>query len=180
MNNLKKLTEHKGVKLIEVTTKIQVNAPSEKVWDALSQYGNVYTFHAGVEKSVSRNGNPDKAAMGVERICDIKDGNKDVVLVERITEFVEGSHYRYEVFEWENFPLQMMFFGFAVEKDTSMNTHLKLTVNYRLKPGFLSGFMKWKIKKMEREILLGYKNYVETGKKNVPISELKELNYQFA
>jgi hypothetical protein len=40
--------------------------------------------------------------------------------------------------------------------------------------------MKWKIRNMEREILMGYKNHIETDKIRVPIQEIKELNYKFA
>jgi Polyketide cyclase / dehydrase and lipid transport len=179
MEKLRKLNEHQGVKLTAVTTRVKIDAGVEKIWEALSHFGNVASFHAGVENSVPKNGNPEKAALGVERVCDIKDGNRDVVLAERITEYVEGSHYRYEVFEAENFPLQMMFFGFAIENDQKGTNYLLLTINYRLKPGFLTGLMKWKIKKMEHSILMGYKHYIETQKIRVPIKELKQLNYQF-
>jgi hypothetical protein len=73
----------------------------------------------------------------------------------------------------------MMFFGFAIENDQKGTNYLLLTINYRLKPGFLTGLMKWKIKKMEHSILMGYKHYIETQKIRVPIKELKQLNYQF-
>ena len=176
---MKKLTEHKGVKLTEVTTEVKIDATPKEVWDALSHFGDVSSFHGGVEKSVTRDGGSNKAEMGAERVCDILDGKREVVLVERIIEFEEGSHYRYEVFEWENFPLKMMFFGFAIEKDMEQNTILQLVINYRLKPGFMTNLMKWKIKKMEKEILIGYKNYIETGERKVPIGELKKKNYKF-
>lgn len=136
--------------------------------------------HAGVEKSAPLDGHTNDAVMGAEWVCDIRDGKREVVLLERITEFVEESHYRYEVFDWKNFPLKMMFFGFSIEKDHQQNTLLRLTINYRLKPGFLTGFMKWKIRNMESEILMGYKNYIETGYRKVPIQTLKKKNYEFA
>lgn len=180
MNKLKELLEHKGVKLTEVITSILVDTTVENAWDVLSLYGDVSTFHAGVEKSVNHEGSQNKAALGAERTCDILDGKKEVVLRERITEFVEGSHYRYEVFDWENFPLKVMFFGFKIEKVTNETTKLSLTINYRLNPGFMTNLMKWKIKKLEKEILTGYKNYMETGDKNVPIKELEKFNYQFS
>ena len=179
MKNLRKLNEHQGVKLTTVTARLKIDATAEKVWEALAQFGNVSSFHAGVDRSVPKDGNPEQAGLGVERICDIKDGKRDVVLVERIIEYAEGSHYRYQVFEWENFPLKMMFFGFAIEKDQQGHSILALTINYRLKPGFITGLMKWKIRKMARSILMGYKNFIETRKMRVPIKELESLNYQF-
>jgi len=179
MMKLKELKEHKGVKLTEITTSIKINASSEKVWETLSHYGDVSTFHAGVEKSVNNIGSPNKAALGVERTCDILDGKREVVLKEKITEYEEGSHYRYEVFEWKNFPLKVMFFGFKVTKISDNQSKLSLTINYRLNPGFMTNLMKWKITKLEKTVLTGYRHYIETGKENTPINEVEKLNYQF-
>jgi len=179
MENLKELKTHRGVQLTAVTTSININASKEKTWETLSRYGDVSTFHAGVEKSINHEGYSNKAALGVERTCDVLDGKKEVILHEKITEYQEGNFYRYEVFDWKNFPLKMMFFAFRVQQIDENNSKLILTINYRLNPGFISNLMKWKINKMERDILTGYKNYIETGDKNIPIKNLKKLNYQF-
>ncbi len=176
---MKQLKEHKGLKLAEVTTTIEIDASKEKTWEVLSHFGDVSSFHAGVENSVSHEGSSNTAALGTERTCDILDGSREVVLQERITEYVEGSYYRYEVFDWENFPIQVMFFAFSTESISSDKSNLSLIINYRMKPGFLTNLMKWKIRKMEKDILTGYRNYIETGSKNIPIKALKELDYQF-
>lgn len=180
MKRLKKLTEHKGIKLTETTTQIKIDSTPESVWNALSKYGNVSTFHAGVELSVPGKNSSDAACLGAERTCTILDGKREVTLVERITEFEEGRFYRYEVFDWKNFPLKVMFFAFEIKNGKNGNTILSLTQNYRLKPGFITGLMKGRIKKQQREILMGYKNYIETGRENVPIKTLEKRNYQFA
>jgi len=180
MDKLKTLTEHNGVRLTEVTTSIKINASAKRTWEVLSHYGDVSTFHAGVVKSVNHKDHPNKAALGAERTCDILDGKREVVLRERITEYVEGSHYRYQVFDWENFPLKAMFFAFNVNESSDNKSTLSLTINYRLKPGVITNLMKWKIKRMEKDILTGYKHYTETGEANVAIPLLENLNYQFA
>ena len=172
MNQLKQMTEHKGIKLTEVTTEIKVDATPEKVWNALSQYGNVATFHPGVELSVHGQDSKDEACLGAVRTCEVLDGKREVTLVERITEFEEGKFYRYEVFEWKNFPLKVMFFAFAIRTNIKGTTILSIVNNYRLNPGFITGLMKWKIKKLQRNILIGYKHYIETGEKKVPIKKL--------
>ena len=176
---MKQLKKYNGIKLTKVITSIKINAPKEKTWEALSHYGDVSTFHAGVEKSVNHSGFTNIAALGVERTCNILDGKKEVILKEKITEYQDGKYYRYQVFEWKNFPLKVMFFGFSVADISNARSKLTLVINYRLKPGFLTSLMKWKIKKMEKDILIGYKNYIETGKRNVPIQTLKKHNYQF-
>lgn len=179
MNELKKLKEHKGIRLTEVKTSIIIDASPEKTWEALSHFGDVSTFHAGVERSVNGSDSANEAALGVERTCDILDGKREVILRERITEYEEGSFYRYEVFDWENFPLKMMFFAFSVSRVNNDKSKLSLTINYRLNPGIMTNLMKWKIKKMEKDILTGYRSYIETGEKNIPIKILENLNYQF-
>jgi len=177
---MKQLTKHNGIKLAKVTTSIKINASKEKTWEALSHYGDVSTFHAGVEKSINHSRFTNIAALGVERTCNILDGKREVILKEKITEYLEGRYYRYQVFEWKNFPLKVMFFGFSVADISNAKSKLTLVINYRLKPGFLTSLMKWKIKKMEKEILMGYKSYIETGEKNTAIQTLKKRNYQFA
>jgi Polyketide cyclase / dehydrase and lipid transport len=180
MNKLRRLKEHNGIKLTEVSTSININALSDKTWDALSHYGDVHTFHGGVVNSVSGEESTNKAELGAVRTCDILDGKKEVMLKERITEYEEGNFYRYEVFEWKNFPLKVMFFAFSVNKINNKKSRLTLTINYRLNPGFMTNLMKWKIRKLEKSVLTGYRNYIETGEKNVPIKTLEKNNYQFA
>lgn len=179
MTKLKQLTQHEGVKLTVVTTSVNIDAPRKKVWNALSQFGNVSSFHFGVELSFAGKDSGDKARLGAERTCNVLDGKTEITLVERITEFEEGHCYRYQVFEWKNFPLKVMFFGFSIEESTDGSVALSLIQNYRLKPGFMSGLMKWKIRQMQRRILLGYKHYVETGEANIPEKDiLAKVNYR--
>jgi len=172
MNRLKPLTEHEGIKLTAVTTTLDIDASREKVWEVLSQYGNVSSFHFGVEKSYAGESSNDAACLGAERTCLVRDGKTEITLVEKITEYTEGHCYRYQVFEWKNFPMKMMFFGFSIEENKNGSTTLSLTQNYRLKPGFITGLMKWKIRKMQRRILLGYKHFIETGEANLPEQDI--------
>jgi len=166
MDGLKNLTEHKGIKLTESKTTVQINASSEKVWEALSRFGNVSNFHFGVEHSVAGKGGKNKACLGAERTCTVRDMGMKITLVEKITEYKEGRYYRYEVFEWKNFPLKVMFFAFSLKENPDGSSMLTLTQNYRLNPGFITGLMKWKMKALQRRILLGYKHHIETGEKN--------------
>ena len=125
MTNLTDLKMHKGVRLSAVTTAVLINASKEKAWDALSRFGDVSQFHAGVEQSTNHEGYNNKAAIGVERTCDILDGKRAIVLREKITEYEEGKFYRYEVFDWKNFPLKMMFFTFVLEQIDKNHSKLK-------------------------------------------------------
>ncbi len=183
MKTLKNLGSHDGINLTATTTEIKVEATPQEVWRALSKFANVSTIHGGVEVSVPGASGDNEAKLGAERTCTILDGRREVTLVERITEFEEGRFYRYQVYEWKNFPLKVMFFAFSVKTNNKGETILSLTQNYRLNPGFLTGLMTWKIKKQQRIILLGYKHYMETGERNVPIPNLfarSEYKYAFS
>ncbi|MFV1989660.1 MAG: SRPBCC family protein [Acidimicrobiales bacterium] len=172
MSKLNVPTEHNGIKLTTVTSEIAVDASAEAIWDALSHFGDVASFHSGVRTSTPTEGFSDVAALGTERICKVPDGKREVTLVERITDFSEGEYYRYEVYEWKNFPLQAMFFAFEIVEKGSGKRVLQLSQHYRLKPGFLTRPMKYKIRQQQRTILLGYKHYIETGEKNVATSDI--------
>jgi Polyketide cyclase / dehydrase and lipid transport len=183
MKTLKNLTSHKGIKLTKATTEVKVDASPQEVWRALSKYANVSTIHGGVQASVPGISGDNEARLGAERTCTILDGRREVTLVERITEFEEGIFYRYQVYEWKNFPLKVMFFAFSIKTNKKGETILSLTQNYRLNPGFLTGLMTWKIKKQQRTILLGYKHYMETGEKNKSVDDLfamREYRYAFS
>jgi Polyketide cyclase / dehydrase and lipid transport len=175
MSRLKELKEHRGVTLTAVKSEIAIDATAGEIWDALTRFGDVSSFHAGVDLSTAGDDFGDEAALGSERTCVVKDGRRVITLHERITEYEEGECYRYEVFDWKNFPLQVMFFGFEIEEKTDGGRSLSLVQNYRLKPGVLTGLMKWKIRQQQRTILLGYKHYVETGENNVPIKDIEKL-----
>lgn len=172
MNKLKELTEHKGIKLTECKTSVQIDALPEKVQEALSQYANVSNFHFGVEHSVARDDGKNKACLGAVRTCTVRDMGMKITLVERIIEYKEGQYYRYEVFKWKNFPLKVMFFAFSFKENPDGYTTLTLIQNYRLNPGFITGLMKWKIKALQRQILTGYKHYIETGEGNCTQKEI--------
>lgn len=58
-----------------------------------------------------------------------------------------------------------MFFAFSVKEKAENKSILSLTINYRLNPGFITNLMKWKIRKMKKNILAEYKHYTEPEKK---------------
>ena len=152
----------------------QVRATREKTWDVLSKYGDVSTFHAGVVKSHKVTGSEDKAALGSERICNIVDMGLPITLKERIVNYDEGRSYQYEVYEWKNFPIQKMLFGFSIIEGEDDHTILAIDIEYLAKPAFLTSLMAKKMRGLAHDVLLGYKHFLETGEKRVPIRKLKK------
>lgn len=163
------------MKLTKIQKHIRIEKSPEEMWDILSQYGDVSNFHAGVVKSYHEPGSKNTATLGCERVCNIVDMGLNIVLKERIVNFIEGKGYQYEVYEWKNFPLKKMLFGFNIESSNDGKTILTINLEYRASPGFLTPFMVPKMKKLVSDVLLGYKHFSETGEKRVPIKALRKL-----
>ena len=161
------------MKLKQIQQKMKINVTPERMWEILSQYGDVSQFHAGVVESHKIAGSHNKAAQGCERVCHIVDMGLQITLKERIIEFNEGDSYTYEVYEWKNFPLHKMLFGFRILRTDKPYVVLVIDIAYKAKPAFLTPLIAWKMRRLANDVLLGYKHYSETGEVRVPIKKLK-------
>ena len=162
------------MKLKNVHQEIVINTTPPKLWAVLSQFGNVSTFHAGVVESNKLEGSDNRASSGCERVCNIVDMGLNIVLKERIVNYVEGEGYQYEVYEWKNFPVRKMLFSFMIIEGDPGHTILRIDIDYKAKPAFLTPLMAGKMSKLIKDVLLGYKHYAETGEKRVPIKALRK------
>lgn len=162
------------MKLKNIHEEIPVNVSVEKMWEVLSQYGDVSSFHAGVAESHKINGSVNEASQGCERVCNVVDMGLKIVLKERIINYEEGVGYQYEVYEWKNFPLRKMLFGFTIKEAKNGHSILRIDVDYKAKPALLTPLMALKMKKLIHDVLLGYKHFSETGQKRVPVKSLRK------
>lgn len=170
------------MKLKNIHEEMPVNVTPEQMWQVLSRYGDISNFHAGVVESHSLDGNINEAKIGCERECNIVDMGLKIQLKERIVNYQEGVGYQYDVFEWKNFPLRKMLFGFAISEDVQGKTRLRIDIDYKAKPAFLTPLMAWKMRVLVHDVLLGYKHFAETGEKRTPLkllrSQYRQLNLQ--
>lgn len=171
--NAQNKTEKK-MKLKAVENEMIVNVSPEKAWGILADFGEIGSFHTGVLSSKSINNSGNEAVLGCERECVLTDGKKPIVIKERIIEIKDTQYYTYDVYEWENFPIAKMLVTFGVKINDKGQTVIYQKNEFRLKPGFLTGLMKGKIRKGGRETLLAYKHFMETGEKNLDIKILKK------
>ncbi len=167
------------MKLKNIHAEIKIHATPEKLWQVLSRYGDVSQFHGGVHESHSEGESKSDASLGCERVCNIVDMGLKIQLKERIVDYVEGISYRYDVYEWKNFPVQKMLFGFTILDSSANRTTLAIDIDYLAKPAWLTLILAPKMRKLARDVLLGYKHYAETGEKRVPLKALK-LRYNRA
>ena len=161
------------MKLKNIHEEIKIQASPEQMWKVISQYGDVSNFHAGVVKSYKTGDSSNQASLGCERVCEIVDLGLNITLKERIVDFVEGKSYKYEVYEWKNFPLRRMLFGFTIVEISPNQTVLAVDIEYKAKPAILTPLMAGKMRSLARDVLLGYKHYAETGEIRVPIKALR-------
>lgn len=170
------------MKLKKIHHEMMIQTTPARMWEILSQYGDVSHFHAGVVESHKETGSENLASLGCERVCNIVDMGLKIMLKERIVDFKEGRSYKYEVYEWKNFPIQKMLFGFTILGENQGHTTLAIDIEYKAKPAFLTPLMAGKMKKLAHDVLLGYKHYTETGEKRAAIKQIKRKykNHQVA
>lgn len=161
------------MKLKTIHEEMRIEVGAERMWEVISQYGDVSRFHAGVVESHKLQGSDNQASIGCERVCNIVDMGLHIQLKERIVDYVEGESYKYEVYEWKNFPIRKMLFGFKILQSNARHTVLGIEIEYKSKPALLTPLMAGKMHKLARDVLLGYKHYAETGEIRVPIKVLK-------
>lgn len=161
------------MKLKRIQQQMKIDVSPERMWEILSRYGDVSGFHAGVEISYNEEGSNNEAGPGCERVCHIVDMGLHITLKERIVDYVEGDSYTYEVYEWKNFPLSKMLFGFQIIRTGYPYVQLAINIDYRAKPGFLTHLLAGKMRRLAKDVLLGYKHFAETGERRVPIKQLK-------
>ena len=167
------------MKLKNIHAEMTIRTTPERVWEILSQYGDVSRFHGGVVESHPEGTSQSRAALGCERVCNIVDMGLKIQLKERIVDYVEGKSYKYDVYEWKNFPIQKMLFGFTILGAEPSGTTLAIDIEYRAKPALLTPMLAPKMRTLARDVLLGYKHFMETGEKRVPLKALK-LRYSKA
>ena len=46
-------------------------------------------------------------------------------------------------------------------------------IDFRGKPALLTPLLAWKMKSLASDVLLGYRHFIETGERRVPINDLK-------
>ncbi len=161
------------MKLSDLYYEVEVNVPSQKAWEVLARYGDVGDFHPSLKSSRSLNGSPVTVAMGADRECTIPNGRKDIVVSEKVIDYKEGEKFTYDVYAWKNFPLRKMQNTFGVVVRAGKTIIFQRSA-YRLKPGFLTGLMKGKVRSGMREVLIAYKHILETGEEKPDLKLLRK------
>jgi len=160
---------------------IEINAPIEKVWSALSDFGNICHGHPAVSKSFITS--DVKTGVGATRHCDFT--MMGASAEEKVVSWNEGKNVKIEVYKLNKMPgIDTMAMDLSIQKDGA-NTVLTGTMVYSMKNGFFdvmnSLMMKGMNSKLLDGIMAGHKLYIETGtivneKTKLDLTRVKNLN----
>jgi len=148
-----------------ITDSIRINAPKEKVWEILADFGGILNYNPNLSDAYSTS--TANSGIGATRHCELLPMGS---IEERIVEWNDGSDYQIEIYEFNGPlpPLKNVFARLSVEADGNQ-TIATMTMNYDMKLGLIGATMNALMVKSQYEkgvagILQGLKFHTETGK----------------
>lgn len=147
-----------------IKNKVIINASKDKIWEILSDFGNVQNLSPGIAKSYLTS--DIKNGLGATRHCDFTSMGSQVE--ERIIEWDEGNSFKIELYDTKNIPMikgMNAYFELESHKD---GTQLSSTFEYHMSNIVGSLLNSLKMEKMNKKswtmFLAGIKYHAETGK----------------
>lgn len=150
----------------EFKESISITTNPKKVWEALSDIGNIYLWNPGVVHSeLTSTGNID---IGASRYCDLGNNN---YLDEELVEFQKPTKLTFRIAN-TNLPFKTADIRFSIEQQGNNNTVVTVSPKYRLKFGWIGLFLdsimvRQQYRKGMRGLLSGLKDYVEQPESHV-------------
>ncbi len=163
-----------GEKMKFLENQVVVNNSPEEVWKVLSEFGNVSKFHTTIDESIAINDSSEEAVLGSEREIQIPDGVNNIINKERIIKLIEGVYYTYDVYESENFPIKKMQVTYGVRLDYSGKTVLFSKTFFKFNNALANGLLRKKLDRANKDSLLAYKYFIETGEGDTEIKILRK------
>jgi len=146
-----------------ISRKVIIDAPKQKVWDALDDFGNVQNMSPNISKSYLTT--EQKNGVGTERHCDFTAMGAQVE--ERIVEWNEGESLKIDIYERKNMPMiaDILASFNLEEKDNKVILHASF--EYSMSSGLGNVMNSLVMKKMNIKswelFIAGIKHHVETG-----------------
>jgi len=158
--------------------KLQISAPKEKVWAVIADLGGVYQFHSGVTSSHYTS--DEKSGVGASRVCELppdpNNPNSVKAVAENATEWNEGESFTLDVKpkgegDWS----YKDFTGRLSLKEEGDGTMVTISANWELSDDAKvdDAAAQAQIEMLERMVLIGLKQFVETGKALTPEDKMK-------
>jgi len=146
-----------------ITRRVSINAPKQKVWEVLTDFGNVQSLSPNIVKSYLTS--EQKNGVGAMRHCDFASMGAQVE--ERIVEWNEGESFKIDIYESKNMPMitgmEAVFKLSEEEGETVVTGTFEYGMTNAL-GGFLNSIaMKKMNKKAWVTFMAGLKHHIETG-----------------
>lgn len=162
--------------MTRIESSIRIDAPKDKVWAVLADFGGIQKFHPGLKSSHSTS--EANEGVGATRQCVLKPMG---TIQERIVEWKDGEEMLVEIYEGKNMP-PLDFedtkarLSARAEGDKTVVTMKMAYETKGLAGAAMNPVLKSQFSKTVPSILQGLKYYVENGKK----ATSKELKQTFA
>ncbi|WP_425390224.1 SRPBCC family protein [Ekhidna sp.] len=118
-----------------ITASRKINCPSSRVWEVLSDYGNIANFHPLVKRSYATN---TIRGLGATRHCDLLPMG---AMEEKITNWEDGRSFVSEVMGGKMLPPCHFMRGIVQLQPSEEGCEVHFTFSYALKFGLLGKFM---------------------------------------
>ena len=164
----------------KVETSREVDLPASELWKILGQdYGAIAFSHPTIVSSAYVEGSL-KGGLGAERMCYFND-KETKMLREKIVRWnPEQMSFTQRIVESKKFP---------IDKENSLATYtvvdlgngksrLVAKLEYRTKPGFMSGMVKGSFKKLLDDYFIAVEHYARTNEK-VTRENFKSIKKQY-
>ena len=149
----------------KVSREVRINAPKEKVWEALADFGGIQIFNPSVIKSYTINSKNE--GVGASRRCELNIPGSHID--ERVTEWVDGEKMVIEIYDGKKAPpFKRAFATISIREDGPNTTIATGVIEYKLKFGPIGALMDVALVKPQfgkgfGGLMAGLKHYVETG-----------------
>jgi len=146
-----------------VSVSAEIQAPAEKIWQVLDDFGNIAAFNPMVESSPITNTIP--TGIGAERVCHFYDGTS---IREIITDYEPGTSYKVELADF-SLPLKRAAVRLSVASLDASQSQVTMQIDFEPKFGpvgwlMATVMMKPMLKSGFAKVLQGLGEHVRTGK----------------
>ena len=160
--------------MTQLKSEIRINAPKEKVWEILADFGGVAAYNLNLRSAHSTS--EANGGVGATRHCDLLPMGS---IEERIVDWTEGQGYTIDIYEGKGTPPFKSALARIEVHPEGQQTLVTMEMNYSLKFGVVGTAMnkmmvRAQFAKALPRILQGLKIYAETDKKPTR-ADLKSL-----
>lgn len=151
-----------GKNMTQIVEKTEIEAPRDRVWEALADVSYVHNWHPKVERSPAET--PERSGVGAQRTCYFYDGTQ---VKEEVVSVTNGKRIEIAIVE-ASMPIRDAVATFTLNELSSGRTKVTVEMSYEMKLGPVGWLMdRLMVRKMMAgmlgEVLAGLRVHVVEG-----------------